>query len=456
MSKNAVLLLVLVFLAASCLTVALPVKAEPKTITVPDHYPTIQEAINAANENDIVFVKRGAYHEEAININKSVSLIGEDVEETILSLHPPLIQVAYLLNWFWVPDTAIKINASDVKLQGFTINLPNDDYGVGSGIYAVGDGISFTDNTVANRSVYLSGAMLNITCNSLSGTLEIAGSNITVANNTIKEDLKVQGSFNLVSDNKIGSGYYWSGIHLDGSFNCVVGNSFSSMSTDDSNFNVIIGNSFANLDMTKYGKGGCSNTIISKNRVAGNRGINDGIWLYEGENNTISANSICNCENGLTLGTSGSTAVSNSIYLNNFVNNTNHIICLSGSDHTVNRFDNGVKGNYYDDYQGNDANWDGVGDSPYTVQETHWDEELKRDVTIVFFQDNYPLMSPFDIDSFSIELPDWAEVLLGPSAKPETQKPHPVALVVAVVIAVVLAGAGLLVYLKKRQRGKRA
>jgi nitrous oxidase accessory protein len=450
--RNSFTLLLVLVLAASSIVSVLSVKAEARTIVVPDDYATISLAIENALDGDTVFVKRGTYHEEEININKSISLIGEGINETILSLNPPLVETWIFYNLLWVPDTAITINANDVKLQGFTINLPDDNYGFVSGIYAVGDRISFADNKVANRSVYLSGSILNVTCNSIQGTLEVTGSNITVANNTIKYNLKVQGTFNLVSTNEIGSGYYWSGIHLDGSFNCVVGNSFSSMSTEHSNFNVIVGNSFVNLDMRKYGEGGCNNTIISKNRVTGNGGINDGIWLYDGENNTISANSICNCENALTLGTSYSTASarSNSIYLNNFINSTNHFVSLSGSDHTVNHFDNGVKGNYYDDYQGNDANWDGVGDSPYTIQETRWDEELKSDVTIVFFQDNYPLMSPFDIDGFSVELPEWASSLIT-LPEPDTSTPFPIIPVVTVTVAVVaVIGVGLLVYFRKR------
>ena len=139
----------------------------------------------------------------------------------------------------------------------------------------------------------------------------------------------------------------------------------------------------------------------------------------------------------------------NSIYLNNFVNNTNHVVSLSGSNHTVNHFDNGVKGNYYDDYQGNDANWDGVGDSPYTIQETRWEEELKSDVTTVFFQDNYPLMSPFDIDSFRIELPNWAGTINNWDSNPES---FPTVPVLTAAIAVIVAGAGLLAYFKKRKQ----
>jgi len=61
MSKNIALLLVLVFLVASSIITFLPVKAEPKTITVPDDYPTIQAAVGNASAGDTVFVKSGTY-----------------------------------------------------------------------------------------------------------------------------------------------------------------------------------------------------------------------------------------------------------------------------------------------------------------------------------------------------------------------------------------------------------
>jgi len=91
-----------------------------------------------------------------------------------------------------------------------------------------------------------------------------------------------------------------------------------------------------------------------------------------------------------------------------------------------------------------------VGDSPYTIQETRWEEELKSDVTIVFFQDNYPLMSPFDIDGFSVELPEWTSSLIT-LPEPDTTTTFPTTLVIASAITVTVAGVGLLVYFKKRK-----
>lgn len=52
-------------------------------IVVPDDYPTIQEAINAAYPEDTIYVKNGTYYENII-VNKTVTLIGENKEGTII------------------------------------------------------------------------------------------------------------------------------------------------------------------------------------------------------------------------------------------------------------------------------------------------------------------------------------------------------------------------------------
>lgn len=53
------------------------------TIVVPEDYSTIQEAINAASLGDTIFVSSRTYNENVV-VNKSVSLIGEDMDDTII------------------------------------------------------------------------------------------------------------------------------------------------------------------------------------------------------------------------------------------------------------------------------------------------------------------------------------------------------------------------------------
>src|SRR4030042_7035615 len=61
--------------------------SDPSTWIVDDDGPadfsTIQEAINAADDGDTVFVRNGTYYEHIV-INKTISLIGENPEDTII------------------------------------------------------------------------------------------------------------------------------------------------------------------------------------------------------------------------------------------------------------------------------------------------------------------------------------------------------------------------------------
>jgi len=110
------------------------------------------------------------------------------------------------------------------------------------------------------------------------------------------------------------------------------------------------------------------------------------------ENNLITENSIQTSAYGIFLDTN---TKSNSIYLNCFLNNTLH----ARDDGTSNRWDNGKKGNYWDNYTGSDADGNGVGDSPHIISGT------------ANAQDNYPLMEcPLPITPL---IPGYALILIG-------------------------------------------
>jgi nitrous oxidase accessory protein NosD len=53
------------------------------TIYVPGDYPAIQEAVDAAAPGDTVFVSSDTYHEN-VKINKSLHLIGENKDTTLI------------------------------------------------------------------------------------------------------------------------------------------------------------------------------------------------------------------------------------------------------------------------------------------------------------------------------------------------------------------------------------
>ena len=104
------------FLILSFVSVVVPevkvVEAESNTIVVPEDYFTIQEAVDNAAEGDTVFVRKG-YYFESVLINKSLSLIGEAAESTI-------IRGDYRLN-----GTIVLVRHDNVNVTGFTIQAPS-------------------------------------------------------------------------------------------------------------------------------------------------------------------------------------------------------------------------------------------------------------------------------------------------------------------------------------------
>ncbi|MCW4015429.1 MAG: right-handed parallel beta-helix repeat-containing protein [Candidatus Bathyarchaeota archaeon] len=128
--------------------------------------------------------------------------------------------------------------------------------------------------------------------------------------------------------------------------------------------------------------GGGSHTI-SENNITNNC---VGILLGSSVSpNTVVENSITNCSTGISI--TGSS--SNLIYGNNFVHNSKDIFDMGTSypdvtSSSINIWDNGITGNYWSNYMGQDINGDNVGDSPHTIFENN--------------QDNYPLMTPIDIE----------------------------------------------------------
>jgi parallel beta-helix repeat protein len=114
-----------------------------------------------------------------------------------------------------------------------------------------------------------------------------------------------------------------------------------------------------------------------------------GIYLYLHSNYNIVTR--CNVSNNL-YGVRISTSSNNSVYHNDFINNTNQAY----SNNIFNLWHNGYPsgGNYWDDYTGNDimngpgqniSGSDGIGDTPYT-----------NIVGGIGANDTYPLMNPFN------------------------------------------------------------
>jgi len=284
------------------------VKAEPTTITVPDDYPTIQEAINAANLGDTIYVLNGTYHENIV-VNKTVSLVGEDRSTTIIDGSNS--------------GTVVYISANNVHVSGFMIQysgLDFDDNGIR---------IDSSSNSVISRNV--------------------------IANNTWGIWLD-QASSNAISENIIANSSD-SGIYLGASNNnvanenTITNNSYGMWIERSSTNNSLRGNTvtwnWMGISLAETSDG---NTVYENNITKNDEGIH----LFS-DFNSIYENTIADNWDGIfSLGSEG-----NLIYRNNFINNTVQVDMGA----SVGVWDNGAEGNHWSDYDGQDLNGDGIGDT---------------------------------------------------------------------------------------------
>ena len=155
-------------------------RSDVSVIRVPDDYPTIQAAIDAALNGTTILVNDGVYHEN-LHINKTLSLLGADRENTTIDGS----------NF----DNTIIVSANGVLISGFTVRNSTD---LSSGI--------LLENS--NRSTIIDNI---ITLNPREG-LTLSNSN----NNTIED--------NIISNTGLPGGYYGTGIDLTLSNNSTISN----------------------------------------------------------------------------------------------------------------------------------------------------------------------------------------------------------------------------------------
>jgi hypothetical protein len=244
------------------------------------------------------------------------------------------------------------------------------------------------------------------------GIFFLASYNSIFANNTLNNStgLDCKGDGNIIANNTVNSGR---GISGSGNGNIISGNHLTNC-----NYKFVPDNP------RPYGIGvGGSNNTVFGNYIVGTNGT--GINIGTSFNNTIIGNQIEDNVVGLLTRTifSQGGAHDNMIYYNNFINNTDNIyneVIMAGPV-AVSIWDNGVVGNYWSDYSGADADSNGIGDTPYVIDESN--------------QDNFPLMTPVDI------IPSF----------PSPPVPEFSSLILLATLTAAFIGVGLFSYFKKRK-----
>ena len=338
MKKNMFVLIIIISILcisfAGCV-IDLPNAEIVQNLRTKRWYLSIQDAIDAAQPNDIILVYPGVYNEH-LSILKTLT-----IKSTVIDPIQTTIQGNN-------SKDVIYIQANNVTIEGFTISgggasSSSDVYG---GIHIRSDHTKIrncliTDNY--NYGIYLYDAHNN-TIN-----------DCIIHSNDYREIYVYSCSGNRFENNTINADNY-------GLYGIIITDSIL-------RFNTL---SNAESQAVYFGRQS-KNNLLKDNIIQHN---NYGFYIQGAVENTFTDNLFINNTRGMFFCCGGR---DNLIYKNTFINNQEHAYGIP-----INMFYKDITGNYWDDYNGTDENNDGRGDTPYLISCG----------TGYCNQDDYPLMKP--------------------------------------------------------------
>jgi len=303
-------------------------------------FTTIQATVDAANDGDTIIVKDGTYNEN-VTVDKSLVIKSENgADQTIVQAADGSADV-------------FNVDASEATIDGFTASGATSTDKAGIKLAAYSTGCTITNNHLSENDRGISFA---------------AYANDNIISNNLVTDNDSDGIFlsnvtgNIITDN-----------HVTGTYGTY-------------DYAICL---FDNAD----------NNIVSGNIVEDNT---TGINVKNADNNELFENTFSNNDCGLQILTGSS---GNIFYLNNFVDNTNAQIEVGFMAPGENYWNSqeelsyefkgtqysGYLGNYWSDYTGEDADGNGIGDTPYLTI-TGNDE-----------YDDYPLMGQWQDGAITVD-----------------------------------------------------
>jgi parallel beta-helix repeat protein len=284
-----------------------------------ENYTSIQEAVNNAQNGDTILVNPGVYREN-IKVDKEISIISKSASED-------KINYTYVMGAVLDKDI-FSVESNNVTISGFYIlGGPSSEEWYEAGIYLNGaDNCSLSNNALIFNDVgiAINDSQRNYIDNNL---VSLGYSGIFV----------VGSSENELSDNWLATN--GEGILLNNSVNNTIFNNTASAN----GVGIYLGTSGSNMVVSN---------LISKN--------NYGIIGERSEYNSITGNSLYHNMFGIYFNESSN----NTVYQNEFLNFHDAL------DEGINIWNSSSAGNLWSDYTGIDANGDGIGDTPFVINET--------------------------------------------------------------------------------------
>ncbi len=250
-----------------------------------NHFDVIQDGVDAVAEGGTVYVYNGMYYEN-VNVYKTVDLIGENRDSTIID-GGGIGDVVY-------------VSADWVNMSRFNVINSGGTYWYDAGIDIHSDFNTFTDNNVSYN------------CEGIH--LEYSNNNTIIGNNAYSNLFNESRSICLVysNDNIVAN-------------NNIFNNS-EGIRISDSNNNIITCNNVFNNHLPGIILWSSSDNIITGNNLSTNH---IGIMLISSYNNTVSSNNASNNNgSGIYLASTSSTTFNNTITGNNASNNSDGGITL--------------------------------------------------------------------------------------------------------------------------------
>jgi parallel beta-helix repeat protein len=222
------------------------VNASPKVIHVPSEFPTIQSAIDNASSGDTILVASGTYR-EYLNINKSLSIVGENRTTTVIDGDGA--------------DYVVSINSDNVTIEGLTITKTISGLSGGGIHVSLSNRVVIYDVEITNTST---GLNLYLSSNGVF-------SNNIIINNTNAVMINSGSNSNVFSGNIVSGNYY--GVVFNGYLNS----------------NVFSGNTFSeNLDVGVYLSSISNRNFFYHNNFLDTIPVQSGstnVWSRNGEGN---------------------------------------------------------------------------------------------------------------------------------------------------------------------------